>query len=123
MLSLLRASATPAARRSRSSFAPFSFSFSYSTSTSPTGTESPTYPGLYYHRHPRLAPTAFLVSYLPNPPPSLEFSPTTIGTVSSPRTAATEQPGRLPPISPRTLTENPDFLRSVSASVRSGPIP
>ncbi|GAA5880460.1 hypothetical protein JCM3774_005200 [Rhodotorula dairenensis] len=84
-----------------------------------TGIPSPVHPGLYYHRHPQAPESAYLVSYLPNPPPSLEFSPTTIGTVRFPKSRSAPTPatdtkqGQLPPISPRTLTENPDFVRLV----------
>lgn len=37
------------------------------------------HPGLYYHR--TAADQPLLVSYLPQPPPSLTFSPTTIGSL------------------------------------------
>ncbi|TKA51953.1 hypothetical protein B0A53_05037, partial [Rhodotorula sp. CCFEE 5036] len=87
-----------------------------SAATSSTSIKSKLHPGLYYHRHPQGA-DAFLVSYLPTPPPSLKFSPTTIGTLQHPksRLGADGPPADdgVPPISPRTLTENPDFVRLV----------
>ncbi|KWU41087.1 hypothetical protein RHOSPDRAFT_11628, partial [Rhodotorula sp. JG-1b] len=91
-----------------------------SAAASSTSIKSKLHPGLYYHRHPHSpqgGADAFLVSYLPTPPPSLKFSPTTIGTLQHPksRLAADGPPADegVPPISPRTLTENPDFVRLV----------
>ncbi|KAI5480010.1 hypothetical protein MNV49_001975 [Pseudohyphozyma bogoriensis] len=72
--------------------------------------ESPTYPGLYYHSAPPSHPTnSFTISFLPTPPPSLEFSPTTIGLLTPQRGDATD--GGPPPLLPRNFTENKDFVR------------
>lgn len=91
---------------------------SLSSAASSNSIKSKLYPGLYYHRHPHSpqGTNAFLVSYLPTPPPSLKFSPTTIGTLQHPKSRLTDGPPAdegVPPISPRTLTENPDFVRLV----------
>lgn len=131
--------ATPRRLLSASSSSSSSF-----TGGQPRSFPSKLHPGLYYHQnHPHLDPahqgTTTLVSYLPTPPPSLKFSPTTIGTLRplknpspGPSRVFSVELGRggdvaltsesaldgpeadegVPPISPRTLTENPDFLRS-----------
>ncbi|BGP39599.1 hypothetical protein JCM10449v2_003550 [Rhodotorula kratochvilovae] len=88
-------------------------------------TPSQLYPGLYYHPHPSL-PHAFTLSYLPSPPPSLAFSPTTIGTLRtfpSSKPSSFDQPSPpadadLPPITPRTFADNPDWLRLVHDILR-----
>ncbi|GAA5885771.1 hypothetical protein JCM6882_007559 [Rhodosporidiobolus microsporus] len=94
------------------------------------------YPDLYYHpldsSEPQ--PTSYSLSYLPTPPPSLTFSPTTIGLVrplpasppssNSSSSSAGDEPGkaqedpRLPPITPRTFQENSDFLKLVHTALR-----
>ncbi|GAA5837931.1 hypothetical protein JCM9279_004072 [Rhodotorula babjevae] len=90
-----------------------------------TSTPSKVHPGLHYHPHPSL-PGAYTLSYLDSPPPSLHFSPTTIGTLrplssSQPSSFAPPAPqadDNLPPITPRTLQENPDWLRLVHDVLR-----
>mgnify|MGYP001588946085 FL=1 len=87
--------------------------------------ESPTYAGLFYHRLPS-PPNSFSLSFLPTPPPSLAFSPTTIGVLSqdpltAPRTSssavriggsAAEAPQGAdgpPALTPRNFVENREF--------------
>ncbi|GJN88960.1 hypothetical protein Rhopal_001931-T1 [Rhodotorula paludigena] len=87
--------------------------------------------GLHYHAHPSL-PGHYTLSYLQTPPPSLRFSPTTLGTLrplpASPSSYSSSSFGAqshpeadagLPPITPRTLDENPDFLRLVHEIVQA----
>ncbi|GAA5822104.1 hypothetical protein JCM10212_005650, partial [Sporobolomyces blumeae] len=73
---------------------------------------SSTYPGLYLHPVPSSSSTAtsYSLSFLPTPPPSLSFSPTTIGTLDSPRS---NQGRQEPEIVPRYFHENKDFLQLV----------
>lgn len=69
--------------------------------------ESPTYPGLFYHSLPSPARNAYSLSFLDTPPPSLAFSPTTIGLLRPPpEDQGTEGP---PELVPRNFKENPDF--------------
>lgn len=92
-----------------------------------SSTASKVHPGLYYHPHPSV-PHAYTLSYLESPPPSLAFSPTTIGTLrplpasssssSSFAPPAPEHDDNLPPITPRTFQENPDWLRLVHDVLR-----
>jgi hypothetical protein len=107
-----------------------SFSSSPSSSFAPSTSfkvsiPSKVYPGLYYHDHSS-HPTSFTLSYLPTPPPSLAFSPTTIGIVSplpssSARSPFDEKdaPGRptederVPAITPRNFQENKQWLKLV----------
>lgn len=66
--------------------------------------ESPTYPGLFYHSLP--SPNSYSLSFLDTPPPSLSFSPTTIGILRPPP----EDKGAGPPeLVPRNFEENADF--------------
>ncbi|GAA5849768.1 hypothetical protein JCM8547_000557 [Rhodosporidiobolus lusitaniae] len=98
-----------------------------SSSSSSASLPSRVYPGLFYHPSP-LSPDSYSLSYLPSPPPSLAFSPTTLGLVhplpssssssssssfdKPPEGQQTEDDG-LPPITPRNFQENPLFLRLV----------
>lgn len=67
--------------------------------------ESPTYPGLYYHSLP--IPHSYALSFLPTPAPSLDFSPSTIGTLANVDNSAA--PGVPPNLLPRNFTDNDDF--------------
>ncbi|GAA6047001.1 hypothetical protein JCM3770_004145 [Rhodotorula araucariae] len=90
-----------------------------STAPGPAPVASRVHAGLWYHAHPAI-PGAYTLSYLESPAPSLAFSPTTIGTLRpapSPPSHTPADPG-LPPITPRTLTENPDWLRLVHDILR-----
>ncbi|GAA5990863.1 hypothetical protein JCM10908_000053 [Rhodotorula pacifica] len=105
--------ATPTPQRALRLFS----STRYTLDSQARSTPSKLHPGLYYHHLPELKETgSVLISYLPKPPPSLKFSPTTIGTLRYPKHSLPDGPKAdegVPPISPRTLTENPDFLRLV----------
>lgn len=95
------------------------------SSSSPTlSIASKLYPGLYYHEHPS-QPSSYTLSYLQSPPPSLKFSPTTIGILSPlsrPPSSFDAQPKAdqgVPPIVPRTLSENPDFMKLVHEVIKA----
>ncbi|GAA6000502.1 hypothetical protein JCM5350_003676, partial [Sporobolomyces pararoseus] len=62
-----------------------------------------TYRGLYFH--PGESEKEYSLSFLPTRAPSLNFSPTTIGQLSSPTSTSEE-----PDILPRYFKENPLFL-------------
>ena len=68
--------------------------------------ESPTYAGLYYHSIDAI-PHSYSLSFLPTPAPSLDFSPSTIGTLSNVDNSA--QPGIPPNLLPRNFNDNDDF--------------
>lgn len=72
-------------------------------SSSSSSFESRTYPGLYFH--PGESEKEYSLSFLPTRAPSLNFSPTTIGQLSSPTSTSEE-----PDILPRYFKENPLFL-------------
>ncbi|GAA5968805.1 hypothetical protein JCM11641_000738 [Rhodosporidiobolus odoratus] len=93
--------------------------------TSSTGSiPSTVYPNLYYHK---LSPTStsYSLSYLPNPPPDLPFSPTTLGILSPLppcrlSSSSFDQPPQhqqethdLPPITPRNFQDNPEWTKLV----------
>ncbi|GAA6020822.1 hypothetical protein JCM10207_001668 [Rhodosporidiobolus poonsookiae] len=119
MLSLLRPSLLPTPRLVLARFS--------SSSSSSSSIPSRVYPGLYFHPHPSSPTPSFTLSYLPTPAPSLAFSPTTLGTLhplpSSSSTTSSfddkhrpprpEEDPRVPPLSPRAFSENPDFMRLV----------
>lgn len=77
--------------------------------------EHPQYPGLYYHPVEQSSsdrPQAYSLSFLDQPPPSLELSPTTIGilterTPSSPSSSSSSS--SLPELVPRNFQENHEF--------------
>ncbi|GAA5830812.1 hypothetical protein JCM11251_001083 [Rhodosporidiobolus azoricus] len=90
------------------------------------------YPDLYYHPLDSSSSSASLsysLSYLPDPPPSLAFSPTTIGLLrplAQPSAQSTfpgdKQPEidveGVPPLTPRSFQENSDFLKLVHTTLR-----
>ncbi|BGP15751.1 hypothetical protein JCM10213_007954 [Rhodosporidiobolus nylandii] len=101
--------------------------FSSSSSSIP----SRIYPSLYYHPSPTVPTGTFSLSYLPTPPPSLSFSPTTIGLVrplpsSGPSPALygderqehKEEDERVPPITPRNFQENKRWMEMVHGVLR-----
>ncbi|BGP31694.1 hypothetical protein JCM10296v2_003468 [Rhodotorula toruloides] len=96
----------------------------FSSSSQSLSIASKLYPGLYYHEHPS-QPSSYTLSYLPSPPPSLRFSPTTLGSLSPlsrPPSSFDAQPKAdqgVPPILPRTLSENPDFLKLVHEVIKA----
>ncbi|KAK4701988.1 hypothetical protein P7C70_g4235, partial [Phenoliferia sp. Uapishka_3] len=78
--------------------------------------ESPSYPSLYYHSLPTPPhpPNSYSLSFLPTPPPSLSFSPTTIGILSlnAVDRAQLKDGGEgagIPELLPRNFEENKDF--------------
>lgn len=72
------------------------------------------YPGLYFHPSSSSS-SSYSLSFLPEPAPSLEFSPTTIGQLSS--KPGQEREGE-PEILPRYFRENPQFLNLVHEVLR-----
>lgn len=92
-------------------------------SDSPHSLESPTHPGLYYHSlpSPPHPPNSYSLSFLDTPPPSLDFSPSTIGILSPADPASAANKGGPPDLLPRNFQENPDF-RTLLNQVLQGAI-
>ncbi|GAA5972948.1 hypothetical protein JCM21900_006488 [Sporobolomyces salmonicolor] len=81
---------------------------------------SRTYPSLYFHPAPPASSSSpsnptYSLSFLPTPPPSLAFSPTTIGLLRAPNSNSDSDE---PSISPRYFDDNPDFLKLVHEVLR-----
>ncbi|SCV67424.1 BQ2448_5035 [Microbotryum intermedium] len=83
----------------------------HSSSSTPSSIESPSYPGLYYHPIGSTSPQAYSLSFHPTPAPSLNFSPTTIGTLHSTGSTGTSSSSSsdLPEPNPRHFDDNPEF--------------
>jgi hypothetical protein len=78
-------------------------------------TSSTSYPQLYFHPIQSI-PISYSLSFLPNPPPNLSFSPTTIGILSHPKSSDSstnqtdQQSNSIPQLLPRNFIENQDFV-------------